>query len=95
MKVQWKKLYCRLVKTVCFIARVKCKELQQSLKGRGTDSDVQNHSLSEAGKWKSIMKRLQSAFHEKVPAGVGCSGGVWRDSLLLDGLKACYWWKTV
>jgi hypothetical protein len=39
---------------------------------------------------------LQSAFDEKGPAGVGGSGAVRGESLLLDGLKdCCYWWKTV
>jgi hypothetical protein len=41
--------------------------------------------------------KLQSAFHEKVPAGGegGGSGAVMGESLLLGGLKGCYWWKTV
>jgi hypothetical protein len=38
---------------------------------------------------------VQSAFHEKVPAvGVG-SGAVRGGSVLVGGLKGCYWWKTV
>jgi hypothetical protein len=39
---------------------------------------------------------LQSTFHEKVPVGGGgCSGAVRGESLLVGGLKDCYWWKTV
>jgi hypothetical protein len=35
---------------------------------------------------------VQSAYHEKVPAG---SGAVRGESVLLGGLQGCYWWKTV
>jgi hypothetical protein len=34
-------------------------------------------------------------FTRKSLRWVCCSGGVRRDSLLVDGLKACYWWKAV
>jgi hypothetical protein len=37
---------------------------------------------------------VQSAFHEKVPAGGAGSGAFRGESLLAGGLKGCYWWKT-
>jgi hypothetical protein len=41
---------------------------------------------------------IQSAFHKKVPTvgggGVG-SVAVRGESVLVGGLKGCYWWKTV
>jgi len=38
---------------------------------------------------------LQSAFQEKVPAGGVGSGAVRGESVLVGGLKGCYWSKTV
>jgi hypothetical protein len=47
-------------------------------------------------KWIVISKQLvQSSFQEKVPAvGVG-SGAVRGESVLVGGLKGCYWSKAV
>jgi hypothetical protein len=38
---------------------------------------------------------VQSAFHEKVPAGGVGSDAARGESVLVGGLKGCYWWKTV
>jgi hypothetical protein len=49
----------------------------------------------ESLRYESMPEMVQTAFHEKVPGGgalVRFGGG---GSLLLGGLKGCYWWKTV
>jgi hypothetical protein len=62
VKVSWKTLYSRLASHENCVLRCTCyckwKELQQSLKNRGTDSDLQKHTVCEAENEKSILKRL-------------------------------------
>lgn len=60
--IPWKKLYSRLplhenseTHRTCYC---KWKNVQQSLFGFGLDSQLQKTILSEAEKWKAILKRL-------------------------------------
>jgi hypothetical protein len=43
----------------------------------------------------NVGRNLQSAFHKNVPAGGVGSVAVCGESVPVDGLKGCYWWKTV
>jgi hypothetical protein len=52
-------------------------------------------SGTEARRNMLLNTYIQSAFHEKVPAVSGGSGAVRGESVLVGGLKGCYWSKTV
>jgi hypothetical protein len=58
-------------------------------------------SSSYSRPWEPVISLskcyIQSAFHEKVPAprSLWCGSVGGGGSLLLGGLKGCYWWETV